>query len=433
MDVLIEKSIIRGKVDAPPSKSMTLRALVCASLSSGQTYLRLPSFSEDTVLMIKLLAECGIRIKPVKYGYQIEGGCFKDPGAELFCNDSAAVFRFMVALATCIPGTTRIVAGPKLAKRPVAPLVETLCELGVKCSVEGSTVVVDGNGYEGGDVTVPGDLSSQFISALMMVGPSFKHGINIRFSTPLKSRAYIDMTSECMKEFSVRTKIPQSYLSVAVSNQPYHETTYTPEGDWSFATSLLALGVITSARQLISTSTGNMSGNILITGLNAESKQADRGILNMIQKMGGNFTMRQSSVLVAASRLFSLNASFSDCVTLFPIMAVMASMVSGQQSSLRGLALERRKFNNDIDNTIMELTKLGIRCIDEGDSLQIMGGPISKYEADTHGSQRLGMALIILGVCTGRLKIKNCECVANVYPNIWDILRSVGVNFRIIE
>ena len=100
---------------------------------------------------------------------------------------------------------------------------------------------------------------------------------------------------------------------------------------------------------------------------------------------------------------------------------------------MRGLSQERNKFNNDIDNTIAELTKLGVRIIDDGDSIQVMGGPISKYEADTHGSFRLGMALIVMGACTGRLRVKNCECIEKVYPKIWDVFRSVGVNLKIID
>jgi 3-phosphoshikimate 1-carboxyvinyltransferase len=433
MKIKIERSLIRGKVDVPPSKSMTIRAIACASLAKGSTYLKYPLVGEDTHRMIDALTACGIRFKPVKNGYQIDGGTLREPKEEIFCGESAAVFRFMIAIATLIPGTTRIVPGPNLAKRPVAPLLSVLSELEIECSIEGSTVVIHGGECEGGEITIPGDMSSQFISAMMTVGPCFKRGLVIQFASPLKAKAYINMTDECMREFGVRTKIPQSYLNITINPQSYHEATYTPDGDWSFAANLLALGAITSVCQRISTSAGEQYGNILVTNLKAESKQADRTILNMIQKMGGRFSLRQSSVMVQASQLYGFNADFLDCITLFPIMAVMASTVQGSVTTMRGLSAERKKFNNDIDNLLTEFSKLKIRYIDEGNSIKIIGSTPVTATVDTHDSFRIGLALIILGSVSGNITIENAECVENTYPNIWKTLESIGVKVNTVE
>ena len=179
---------------------------------------------------------------------------------------------------------------PGLAKRPVLPLLDALAQLGVKCRLDDSTVVVEGGSFAGGTVKLPGDISSQFISALLLAAPLAQQGMHIELTTPLASRPYIDMTMECLKKFGIRVAASPDMADFKVARQDYRPADYTVEGDWSQASYLLALGAL--------------SGEVVVTSLNAESLQGDRIVLNLLQKMGarafGTAQLRHGAKVLSA-------------------------------------------------------------------------------------------------------------------------------------
>jgi 3-phosphoshikimate 1-carboxyvinyltransferase len=179
MKIFIEKSRITGKVSAPPSKSYTVRGLMCAALAGGESEIRYPLASEDTEATKRVLNEIGITTRRETEKWRVSGGNFRAPVADLFCGDSAATLRFMMAICSVVPGQCRLIAGPSLAKRPVGVLVHALRDLGVDCSATGGLppVTVNGGTLEGGLTELPGDVSSQFISALLLVAPLAANGL----------------------------------------------------------------------------------------------------------------------------------------------------------------------------------------------------------------------------------------------------------------
>ena len=411
MKVSVSKSEVRGILDAPSSKSYTIRALMCAALSPGESYVRRALSSDDTLAAADVLQQVGAEVRQSAYGWRVSGGKFKMPTSELFCRDSAATFRFMTALSALVPGTVRLAPGEGLSKRPVLPLLEALTQLGVKCSLDGSTVVVEGGVFPGGTVFMPGDISSQFISALLLAGPLSEQGLHIGLTTPLASKPYIDMTIECLKKFGIRVSASPDMADFKVARQDYRASDYTVEGDWSQASYLLALGAL--------------SGEVVVTGLNAESLQGDRVVLNLMQKMGARLSVRRSSVMVQKSYLRGINADLTDCIDLLPTLAVLASVAEGE-SQFSGIKGARLKESNRVESLMTELQKMGVRVREEENRLTIVGGHPHGAVIDSHSDHRLAMAFGVLGTAVGDTAVTRAESVDKTYPEFWKALSVLG-------
>ena len=415
MKVSVSKSQVHGILDAPSSKSYTIRSLMCAALSPGQSYIRRALSSDDTLAAADVLQKTGAEIRQSAYGWRVNGGKLKAPVSELFCRDSAATFRFMIALSALVPGTVRLVPGAGLAKRPVLPLIDAMAALGVKCRLDGSIVVIEGGSFAGGMVKLPGDVSSQFISALLLAAPLAQQGIHIELTTPLASKPYLDMTIECLRKFGIRVSAAPDMADFKVTRQDYRATDYTVEGDWSQASYLLALGAL--------------SGEVVVTNLNAESLQGDRVVLNLMQKMGARLSVRRSSVMVQKSYLHGITADLTDCIDLLPTLAVLAAAAEGE-SHFSGIKSARFKESNRVEALKQELQKMGIRVREEENSFSIMGGLLRGAMIDSHADHRLAMAFGVLGTAVGNTTILGADSVEKTYPEFWKALAALGAGVK---
>jgi 3-phosphoshikimate 1-carboxyvinyltransferase len=411
MKVSISKSSAAGKVAAPPSKSYTIRALMCAALARGQSFIHKPLEADDTRAAREVLAGLGVNINLLKPGWQVNGGELKPAAGELFCRDSAATLRFMTAMAAVAPGITRLVPGQSLAKRPIQPLLAALQQLGVTCRLENTTVIVEGGRLEGGKVSLPGDISSQYVSALLLIAPLADKGLHINLLNAPRSRPYLAMTIECLKHFGIRVNASPDYIEIKVASQTYQPAGYVVEGDWSQASYLLALGVL--------------AGEVLVTNLSAESLQGDRRILNLLQKMGARFTLRHGSVMVSQSWLRAISVDLADAIDLLPTMAVLAAVADGT-SEFTGIARARLKESNRVTALKEELGKMGIRTIEEEDKLSVVGGRPRGAVIDSHGDHRLAMAFGVLGASIGYTTICGADSVTKTYPDFWQVLKDLG-------
>src|SRR5271157_5934640 len=193
MKASISKSEALGKAAAPSSKSYTIRGLICGAFADGKSEIIAPLASDDTTAAIGVLKKVGVTIRQRKKSWTVEGGNFRPSSSNLFCGDSAATLRFMTAFGAIIPGVAHLTAGPSLAKRPVKVLIDALKMLGVKCSSNGGfpPVMVEGGMFKGGTTNLPGDISSQYISALLQIAPFATDGMTIKLTTPLESRPYV--------------------------------------------------------------------------------------------------------------------------------------------------------------------------------------------------------------------------------------------------
>lgn len=411
MKVSINKSEIKGKVVAPSSKSYTIRGLMCAALADGESKLLQPLSSDDTEAAIDVLSKIGVNINQTKNWWRIRGDNFHKPDDGLFCRDSAATMRFITAICATVPGKCRVVPSPALAKRPINILVDALKQLGVDCHIEDSKVLVNGGKLQGGVTSLAGNISSQYVSALLLVSPFAEDGVTIKLTTPLESKPYVLMTIECLNKFGIEVKSSQDLREFEVKAQKYKPAVYQVEGDWSSASYLLSLGAL--------------SGEVQIKNLNTESLQGDRIILRLLQEMGASINMDKNSVVVSRNRLKAIKADLTDCIDLLPTMAVLAAVAEGK-SKFTGIERARLKESNRVAAVKDGLEKMGIKVTEEKNKLTITGAKPEGASIDSWGDHRIAMAFSMLGTVVGGVTIDNAECVAKTYPEFWKTLESMG-------
>ena len=416
MKALVHKSEVKGKVRAPSSKSYTIRGLMCAALAKGESEIIHPLSSDDTEASIDVLSKVGVHIRQEEDLWRVSGGNFHEPDTELFCGESAATLRFMTAICSLIPGKCELVSGPSLAKRPIKPLVQALRQLGVNCSCQSETapVIVEGSRLKGGVAKLAGNISSQFISALLFISPFAEEGVTIRLTTPLESKPFVLMTLECLRRFGIR--VSQALNQFEISKQAYRPAKYEVEGDWSSASYFLALGAI--------------SGGVEVENLNPESLQGDKIMLNFLRDMGALVEVNENSVVVKKSRLNALRADLSDCIDLLPTLAVLAAVADGV-SELTGIERARIKESNRVAAVKEGLERMGIKVTEEKNRLVVTGSEPRGSVIDSQSDHRVAMAFSILGSVVGGTTINDAECVAKTFPQFWDILKSIGGEVKI--
>ncbi|MFC2010178.1 3-phosphoshikimate 1-carboxyvinyltransferase [Chloroflexota bacterium] len=420
MRVSIYKSGIKGSVKAPPSKSYTIRGLVCAALANGKSEILNPLTSDDTEACQDVLRQVGIRIKQGKNSWEINGGKFEKPQADLFCRESAAALRFMTAISSVIPGQCRLTAAPSLARRPIRPLIGALEQLGVDCRYQDSdsSVIVNGANLKGGTADLPGNISSQFVSSLLFISPFAEEGIIIELTTTLESRPFVLMTIECLKSFGIKVNYSEDMREFRIEKQSYKPTEYMVEGDWSSASYLLALGAL--------------SGEAEVGNLNPESAQGDKAILDILRDMGASVSVSGKSIMIRISKLKSIKTNLADCIDLLPTVAVLAATADGT-SELTGIERARLK-ESDRPSALKEgLERMGVKVVEEKNKMIVTGSQLKGSVIDTRGDHRIAMAFSLLGTVAGETIIENAECVSKTYPEYWDALKKIGGEVKIDE
>ena len=416
MKISVHKSEVKGRAKTPSSKSYAIRGLMCAALAKGESQLVNPLASDDTEAAANVLRQIGFRIQQREDLWQVDGDEFHPSSSDLFCGDSAATLRFMTALCSLIPGRCRLIVGPSLSRRPVKPLIEALEQLGVDASCQGEVapVIVNGGEVKGGVVELPGNISSQFVSALLFIAPLAGDGIIIKLTTPLESKPYIMMTLDCLKKFGIGVASSPDFGEFKVAPQTYKPSIYNVEGDWSSASYLLALGAI--------------SGEMTVENLNPHSLQGDRVILDLLKDMGASLDINGDTVKVRESNLKAIQTDLSDCIDLLPTVAVLAAVADGT-SQFTGIERARIKESNRVAAVRDGLERMGIKVVEETNRLIITGSQPKGAVIDTRGDHRIAMAFGILGSVTDETAVEQAECVTKTFPEFWSILRNIGVRW----
>jgi 3-phosphoshikimate 1-carboxyvinyltransferase len=418
MHAHLDKSQINGEVSAPPSKSYTIRGLMCAALAQGESRIVHPLLADDTTAASWVLDQIGVLTKQVKGEWLVRGGNFHAPDLDLFCGDSAATLRFMTAVCALVPGTCRLTAGASLSNRPVRVLIEALRRLGVEVSSQNDAppVTVRGGTTLGNNTSLPGDVSSQYVSALLLIAPLAENGMQVKLTTPLESKPYVEMTLECLRQFGIQVEASPDYMTFRVSRQAYCPATYEVEGDWSSASYWLALGAL--------------AGEVTIDRLNRRSLQGDKSMLDWLAQMGADISRESDPVVIRKSRLKGINIDLTDAIDMLPTMAILAATAKGT-SVLSGIARARIKESDRVAAVKEGLERLGIAVTEEENRLTVQGGKLQSAVIDSKGDHRVAMAFGTLGAAAGGITITGAECVSKTYPGFWDELKSLGGKVKI--
>ncbi|MCW4013871.1 MAG: 3-phosphoshikimate 1-carboxyvinyltransferase [Candidatus Bathyarchaeota archaeon] len=409
----IKPATLHGTVKAPPSKSMTHRLLITSALADGVSLIQNPLHSQDTEATAEALRGLGTSIREADGDWGVMGGTIYQPDSALDCHESGTTLRLLTGVSSIINEPVTLSGVPQLQKRPNKPLLEALEQLGVKTKSKGGypPITVKGR-IRGGKTSIRGDVSSQFISAIMLAAPYAENPVDLQVSTRLESKPYVEMTIEVMKKAGIKPQCNADLTEIHIPNGRYIPQRTHVEGDWSSAAYMLAAGAL--------------GGKVHVDNLNLESKQADREIINILEAMEAYIKISGNRVTTELSRLSAVDVDLSDCPDLFPMVACLCAFAEGT-SNLSGLGRLRLKESDRLTAMTTGLKRMGIDVTVDETTAQIKGGTPKGAVIDTYNDHRIAMSFAVLAqTAVGETVIQNPECVDKSYPEFWQDLRNIG-------
>lgn len=415
-------SKLEGEVCAPASKSYTQRMLIAAALSDGKGKVSNPLLSEDTEATLRAVTALGAKVRKTKTCWIIEGtSALKAANDSIDVGESGATLRFMIPIAANANGRTTFLLSSSLERRPIEPLLVSLKELGVKAypkQIGGfSVIVVEGNGIQGGKTSIPGDVSSQFISGLMFACPMAKKDTQITVTTQLESKDYVKMTQEVLAQHEIKVEISGNFKKIIIpSNQTYKQIDSKVPGDFSSAAFLLAAAAIKPSK-------------VKINNLNYQTSQGDKAILEILKQMGVNGKVCSDNIEIEGSGkpLKAIDIDAKNIPDLVPICAALACYADGSTRIFNAQRL-RIKESDRLASVHQELSKMGADITMNESSLTIKG-PSKLHGAtiDPHNDHRIAMSCAIAALgAEGQTIIKNAECIRKSYPQFYTDLANIG-------
>lgn len=412
---------LEGRVEAPPSKSYTHRAAVLASLADGTSEISRPLESRDTMATFRGCVALGARAARSEERWVIEGcEALRTPDDVINVDNSGTTIRLLTAVSALAPGFTVLTGDESIRRRPMGPLLEALHQLGVECwSTKGDgtpPVVVRGGGVRGGEAFIRGDMSSQFISALLVVSPAAEVDTSIFLTSELKSKPYVDITIEVMEAFGVR--VERAERAFHTRRERYKPTRFLVPGDFSSASFILAAAAITNS-------------DVTVTNLDADSPQGDRKIISVLREMGCDVDVGEKRVRVrGGGGLTGVNVDCGDTPDLLPVVSVLGAFAEGETRIFNAEHV-RFKESDRISVMATELSKMGVSVEERRDGLVIRGGKVKGGVVDAHGDHRVFMALVVAGLAAeGETLVSGEESVDVSYPGFLDDLARIGASFR---
>lgn len=408
-------------VEVPGSKSVANRALVCAALADGRSRIERVAPGDDTAAMLDCLALLGVQVGVAGDGDLVvvdgcNGSLAGGPGT-LPTRLAGTTSRFVTAMAALADGPFTIDGLPPLRARPMTPLHDALQSLGASV-VPGEAwghlpVTVAGPLRTGGTVSIRGDVSSQYITALMLIGPYLAGGVRIELTTPLVSRSYLGITAAVMASFGVAGVIVGE-SAVTVPEGRYVATDYAVEPDASSASYPLAAAAI-------------VGGTVHVPGLSAGSSlQGDARFADVLGEMGCDVVSTSSGTTVTREGpLRGISIDMVDLSDLVPTLAVVAPFAH-TATTITGVGFIRGKESDRIGDLCAELRRCGVAAEELPDGLRILPGMPHAATVETHHDHRLAMSLALMGLVVDGIEIADPEVVSKSWPGYWSMLEDLA-------
>lgn len=411
-----------GAIDAairpPSSKSITNRAFICAALASGPSTLLQPLESDDTYVMIDSLQKLGIEVaKQNDHAVRIAGcgGKIPESKADLFIGNSGTSVRFLTALLTLGNGCYRIDGIPRMRERPIADLLDALRELGADVVSETGCppVTVNASGIRGGSVSIKGNISSQFLSGLLMAAPYADTSVTVKVIGELVSRPYVDMTTAIMSDFGV--PVTSSASEFRVPQDVYRGREYSIEPDASAASYFWAAAAIAG-------------GRATVRELGRTSLQGDVGFCDLLVQMGCELSESADGITIERKgRLRGIDCDMGNVSDTAQTLSVVALFAEGP-TTIRGIAHNRHKETDRIGNLAIELRKFGATVEEFADGFRVHPpAQVNAAVIDTYDDHRMAMSLALPGLRVAGVVIRDPGCTAKTYPHYFtDLARFTG-------
>lgn len=396
-------------VTLPGSKSITNRALVCAALADGPSTLVGALDADDTEAMIDCLGRLGIGVRSEGDVVEVDPATSWEP-ASIDARQSGTTSRFLLPVLA-LDGIPRVLDGDEqLRARPMGPSFDALRDLGaalVERGAPGHLPVEVRGPLRAGTVALSGDVSSQFLSGLLLAGPAVPGGIAVRLTTGLISRPYVEMTAAVMAAFGATATEEAGTWTVAPGG--YRSTRYVVEPDASAASYAWAAALVTG-------------GRITVPGLHRGSLQGDVAFADVLASMGASVTWHDDAVTVAAGEgLHGIDVDMAHISDTVPTLAVLAALADGP-TTIRGVGFIRGKESDRIAAPVAELQRCGIDATATDDGMVIRPGPLRPATFETYRDHRMAMAFALLGLAAPGMAVRDPGCVAKTFPGFWDLL-----------
>ena len=410
---------LSGTVDAPTSKSYTIRAVLCGLLGDGTSRIMSPLVSRDTNAAFNAVASLGGTLCEIEGGLSITGcaGEVTAPNDRIDTMNSGTTIRLCTAIAALAQKPVTLTGDESVRRRPINHLLDALAQVGVRGSSDrGCPPVTVCGPIMGGKISIVGDVSSQFISAIMMAAPYAESDIELIISTELKSRPYVDLTLDMLSRFGVKVENESYQKFILPSGQTYKPCKYTVEGDYSSAAFILAAAALCAQE-------------VTVTNIFRESLQADKRIIQILDEMGADVRVRDDSVTIASTeKLKGVKVDLSDCPDLVPIVSCLGTRCEGELEIVN-TEHARIKECDRIHAMACELTKMGADICERPDGLLIYGGKLNGAKVDGWSDHRVIMSLAIAGlVAQGKTVISGAEHMDVTFPDFVQKMGSIGAS-----
>ncbi len=416
MTVTIQPGAVSGTVRAIPSKSAAHRLLICAALADKPTHVFCEKESQDIAATVRCLEALGASI------WQ-EGGAYRvvpihreriPQPCTLDCGESGSTLRFLVPVVCALGVTATFQMAGRLAQRPMEPLATQLREHGCTITHKPDQDRMEVSGQlQPGTFTIPGNVSSQFITGLLFALPLLDRESTLVVEGELESKGYVDMTLSALQTFGITP--PKTEDRWTISPSTYASPgTLRVEGDWSNAAPWLCMGILGGE-------------GITVDGMDPQSLQGDKGVCEVLARMGGLISGQDNAISAMPGTLTSTLIDARNIPDLVPVLAAAAATAPGQ-TQVEGAARLRIKESDRLMTTRQTLNALGGDVEETEDGLIIRGKPrLAGGTVDAQGDHRIAMlAAVASVVCNGPVTITGAEAIRKSYPTFWQELRDLG-------
>ncbi len=403
---------VKGRVRVPSSKSVTQRALVAAALAGPGSAVRSPLDAEDPRLLFAALRRAGFLLD-WQAGGIVARGPDRVAGGELFLGHNRTGARLLLAQLAALPGRWVLDGSERLRERPLAPLAAALVRLGARIEpMRGAALAlplaVAGRPLAGGEVALDASSSSQFVSALLLLGAALPAGLAVRLAAPPPSRPYLDLTADVLEVFGARVVADASGTVFTVPGGGLAAAEITVEGDWSAAAFPLAAAAVAG-------------GEVEVVGVRCTSRQGDAAVLAVLERAGCRWAASREGVVLAGPATRPVAADLRDAPDLFPALAVVTAVAGGRLDGLQGLAA---KESDRLAVMARHLAALGF-AVETGEGWFAApggrpgpAGPTAPL--DPAADHRIAMALAVAGCTVPGVRVLGPGCVAKSWPGFWD-------------
>jgi 3-phosphoshikimate 1-carboxyvinyltransferase len=419
---------INVNITIPGSLTYTIRALNIAAMTRGTVRINTPLKSDDTYAMFNILKDLGIEVSEEDNAFIVTGSIFdvKEGDYTLDVNISGRTTRMAMSLLAMCPGTKTMICKESFKKRPVGDLVEGLRQLGADIEYlekEGHLPLkINSQGLTGTKVSMPGEVSSQFFSSLMMIAPLID-GLEIIVEGEQTSKSFIDATVDIMNSFSVNV-INNNYSSYIVkSGQTYNLSEYTIEPDASTASYYFAIAAVTGS-------------TIRINNLPPYGGHEDKKFADLLEMMGCKVTKNVDENYIevtGSNQLNGINIDMNNMPDLAQTLAVVACFANSP-TKITGIGNLIYKETDRLGSTVTELNKLGVNAYCDDDSMTIEPTQNLKFsEIETYDDHRMALAFSVFGVANPQgVIINDAQVVSKSYPEYWEDLTKIGIDVQTI-